>query len=196
MSKIFWAFIFIFLDFNLNLEANTIGLVPDFVGGIFLCLAMKELKEQSSYFERNYVPSIIYTIVSVIFYFADFIGIFEDYTELEIVGWGVGLAVTALMIYVTYNVVAGIKDMQNNYQIDLQAENLYTYWLVLTILQVVGSFGVLIPMLALPIAFLVGLGVLLFVILFLIKLHTAKKNYEEYLLQRGNMNGADRWIRM
>lgn len=41
MSNIFVGLLLIFLDFDLNVGSSTIGLIPDFLGGIFLMDSVK-----------------------------------------------------------------------------------------------------------------------------------------------------------
>jgi len=43
MSRIFTGFLFIFLDFNLNLGNSQIGLIPDFIGYIIMLGGLAEM---------------------------------------------------------------------------------------------------------------------------------------------------------
>ena len=47
MRQIFWGMLFLFLDFNLTVKSSLIGLIPDFVGCIFLIRGLDLLRGES-----------------------------------------------------------------------------------------------------------------------------------------------------
>ena len=50
MSRLFWGFFLIFVNFNLNVNAHTLNLLPPFVGYILLLQGMRELEPESERF--------------------------------------------------------------------------------------------------------------------------------------------------
>ena len=52
MNNIFIGFIFVFLDFNLDLGSSRIGLIPDFIGYVLIYQGLKELSGQSRRFSN------------------------------------------------------------------------------------------------------------------------------------------------
>ena len=52
MKKLFWGFFFVYLNFNLNLNAHSINILPNFVGWWLVLQGMEELKHESRYFEN------------------------------------------------------------------------------------------------------------------------------------------------
>ena len=171
MSNIFVGLLLIFLDFDLNVGSSTIGLIPDFLGGIFLMMGMKEMKTESEYFKKNEVFTLVYTIISAVIYAGNLFGLFSEVIYL---GWIAGLAATVLVILLSYNIVKGIEDMEIRMQTNLEAKSLFNFWLVIAILNGAALLSYIIPLVVIPVA----IASFVITILFLVKLNTSKKNYQ------------------
>ena len=50
MGKFFWGFFFIYLNFNLSINAHTLNVLPEFVGYFLLLQGLRELEEESGVF--------------------------------------------------------------------------------------------------------------------------------------------------
>ena len=69
MGKFFWGFFFIYLNFNLSVNAHTLNVLPEFVGYFLLLQGLRELEEESGVFSdtRPFV-------VGMTVYTANFVG--------------------------------------------------------------------------------------------------------------------------
>ena len=181
MSNIFVGLLLIFLDFDLNVGSSTIGLIPDFLGGIFLMMGMKEMKTESEYFKKNEVFTLVYTIISAVIYAGNLFGLFSEVIYL---GWIAGLAATVLVILLSYNIVKGIEDMEIRMQTNLEAKSLFNFWLVIAILNGAALLSYIIPLVVIPVA----IASFVMSILFLVKLNTSKKNYQ--MAKSGNSSSV------
>jgi hypothetical protein len=50
MKNLFIGFIFVFLDFNLNISNSKIGLIPDFIGYLIIINGLMDMSEESTRF--------------------------------------------------------------------------------------------------------------------------------------------------
>ena len=66
MGKFFWGFFFIYLNFNLSVNAHTLNVLPEFVGYFLLLQGLRELEEESGVFSdtRPFVVGMtVYTAI-------------------------------------------------------------------------------------------------------------------------------------
>ena len=65
-GKFFWGFFFIYLNFNLSINAHTLNVLPEFVGYFLLLQGLRELEEESGVFSdtRPFVVGMtVYTAI-------------------------------------------------------------------------------------------------------------------------------------
>jgi len=142
MRKIFIGMIFIFLDFTISLETTRIGLIPDFVGYIFLVQGLSELAAQSPRFEKVRPFATGMAIYTAILYALDLFGV----SILDgIVNWLLGLTSTVVSLYISYNVVVGVRDIEMTLSRDLNGSNLLSIWKVYAVVSLAIYILYLIP---------------------------------------------------
>ncbi len=170
MDHIFIGFLLIFLDFNINLGNSTVGLIPDFIGYIFLVRGLNSLHGESPLFAKAHPAAVGMGIYSALLYAGDLLGITA---ALGWLGIGLGLISTIISLYISYLIVMGIREMENNHSAKLNGENLQFTWKIMAIVQIATYITLLVPLLSLVFilaSFILG-------IVFLVSVNTSKNLY-------------------
>lgn len=170
MSNLFTGFLFIFLDFNLILNQGTIGLIPDFVGYIFLVKGIAEMASESTLFMKVRSLCIGMGIYTGALYAIDLFGI---KTQLDWLVVLLGVLSTIISLYISYTIVCGVQEIEALRAIDLNGNKLRSTWTYMAICQVAIYISLFIPLLA----FLVAIISVIISIIFLINFNTSKNNY-------------------
>lgn len=146
MKNIFIGLLFVFLDFNLNLNTVKIELIPDFVGYIIMAKGLVELFEESDRFIKikPYVTGM--AVYTGIVFFMDLLGITVSLGDF--VGLILGILSTAISLYISYNIVMGIKDMETASGVELNSFSLYKCWRLLAVFTLITYVIFFIPFLA------------------------------------------------
>jgi len=174
MHKIFIGLILIFLDFNLDLNTTRIGLIPDFLGYISLLQGIKEMKGKSPYFSKIFPITNFALFFSIVIYFLDLIGLSLNPPN-SFFAVVLGIAGIILSLYISYNIVQGVLDMQKNTGPNLNGYNLYIAW------KLLAAFSILVY----PMIFIPGLNIifiilaLVFNIYFLYQFNVTKITYQK-----------------
>lgn len=181
MNNIFIGMLLIFLDFNLNLGSSTIELLPDFIGFILIHNGVKEVLEESGWFNKI-LPFIRgMAIYTGILYAFDLLGITSNLsaqygTILFLLLGFIGLIITH---YINYTIIQGIKDMERNHNWDLNSETLFSSWKFLVICEVSIYLLIFIPLLNV-------IGIITTLIVKIYFLYCFSKSKNLYYSQRGN----------
>jgi small-conductance mechanosensitive channel len=170
MTKIFAGFLFVFLDFNLNLNAHSIGLIPDFVGTIFLLLGTQELAAESERYPKLRPWLIGITIYAAAVWVLQLLGVSGN-----ILATILDLAAVIILMYITYQIVMGFLDIEHSRSIDLQAAKAIAMWKIAAVSQVAVAVLGWIPVLNV----LLFIAMLVVVIMLLIAINTTRKLYEQ-----------------
>jgi len=126
MQKIFIGMLLVFLNFNINVGASKIGLIPDFIGYFYMLKGACELWSFSRRFSEitSYITGM--TGFSALCYVVDLFGI-SAYTNLPITLF-LGLISTFLSLFISYKIIMGIKEIELNHGEDLNSGQLYSTW--------------------------------------------------------------------
>lgn len=165
LNNLFWGFLFI----SLNFRICGFDILPDVIGFILFTMAFSQLKEHSQHFSKAATLNI-FTIILSIF------SIYEVKNNNSGITFGilgpfgilVGLASLILILYVIYNLFMGMKEMLNNHNKHVlaeEADNRWNQYKALTIASILAFIVIYIPVLNI----LYMLGVLIFGIVFLVK---------------------------
>lgn len=146
MKNILIGFILIFLDFSLNLGNSKIGLLPDFVGYIVMINGLVEMAEESTLFTRikPYVTAM--AVYTAFLYLLDLGGIS---VTLGILSYVLAFTTTAVSLYISYNIVMGIIDMEEKNNANLDGNSLKSAWKLLAVFNILAFVSLLIPLVAL-----------------------------------------------
>ena len=175
MGKLMAGFLFLFLDFRINLgEFMTVSLLPELIGFLCLFAGCAELCEESPRFSKLCPICICMAVIKGILGICNFIGL-SAYVMETFVGIIFSLALTAVAYYLTYQVIAGICDIEDANAFSLGTGNLKLFWLVLVISNATallcGFFSFLLMILfAIAVSAIAMLG-------FLFCFNSTRKNY-------------------
>ena len=175
MNKVFIGMIFVFLDFDLNIGNSKIGLIPDFIGYIYMYKGATELIIYSEKFE-NVCPIIaVMATYSVLTYVAGLMGLS---VSLGIpVMYILSLIATIISLIISNRIVKGVGDIEIATSSDLNYIKLYSTWKHLAAFSIATSVQFIIPTMFIFIAcaiisFIIG-------IYYLFVFNTSKKLYYE-----------------
>lgn len=143
MKNIFIGLLFVFLDFNLNLGASTVELIPDFIGFILMYNGSKELIQESEWFNKIMPFTLGMSIYSGVIYALDLLGLSAG-LDLAF-SFILGVITLIMTIYINYAIVMGVSDMEIRYDSDFNWKPLYAAWKLLAICQVLIYLLVFIP---------------------------------------------------
>ena len=170
MQKLFLGLVFIFLNFSISFGSCKIGLIPDFVGYALLARGLHELQDFSPRFAHARPMASGMAVFSAALYALDLLGS----------GYGVpaqllGIVAVLLSLYVSYQVVCGVGDLQAGLGADLGADALRGDWVLLAVLQLLGYLFLISALLGT----VVSLATLGASILFLVSFWRCKCRYDE-----------------
>ncbi|BBF44707.1 hypothetical protein lbkm_3441 [Lachnospiraceae bacterium KM106-2] len=199
MKKIFIGLFFILFEYTFSINKLEIGLVPDFVGYILIFMGLGELENESTYFKK--LKGVVIGMVgySSILYILTLFRLIQDKQNI----WEVlllGLIVAVAELYILYEIIMGLQELEQVKQRDFQVISLKSIWksqaIISAIIEVIG-LGLILCLGSVdnikkigskfegPIMFvtmvIIGLGIAGFVlnINFLVKFYKAKKEYEQ-----------------
>jgi hypothetical protein len=133
---------YIFIGYILTsfeITANNVSLLPDFLGYVLIALGANQLKEESIFFGRMIPLSIGMAIYTSIHFLAALLGWALPAGILMLV-----LAMVSLLVslYISYNMIRGITEMEDNRGYDFSADKLMKWWMATVFLAVFNSiFG-------------------------------------------------------
>lgn len=150
MKKIFIGLIFIFFNFNITLDTTILPLLPDFVGYLFISLGAKEMIDASGRFNNVSAFSLLLTYVFGVFFVMDIMGISTSLAQMTLFNWILGLAITAIELYLLYLLTMAVLDLKQRLSYPNEADRLYQIFKYHAITAIVASlFIVFVPILAL-----------------------------------------------
>lgn len=170
MRNIFIGFIFIFLDFNLDLGNSRIGLIPDFIGYIALINGLVEMALESPLFMKVKSYASGMAVFSGVLYVMDMLGISVSLGGLSYI---LAIISTVISLYISYHIVMGVIDMESKYRKNFNGDSLKSNWTTLAVLNALTFVLMLFP----PIAFICMILTLVVTILFLVAINTSKNQY-------------------
>lgn len=142
MKNIFIGFILVFLNFNLNLGNSKIGLIPDFVGYMVITSGLTEMARESSLFIKI-KPYVTFMIVySGVLYIFDMLGIS---VSLGALSYLLIFIATSISLYISYNIVLGVVEMEKKYKTLFNGDSLKRAWTFLAVFNILTFIVLLIP---------------------------------------------------
>ena len=147
MNRVFAGLLLVFINFNLDIGASRIGLVPDFLGYIFMLHGTAELVQYSVRFikVKPYITAMI--VYTLILYILDLFGLSRT-DETGIIGILLGFASLCASLYISFNIVMGIKDTEIMRAQNLNGDKLLSVWKLRAVMLIAVHFLIIIPPLA------------------------------------------------
>ena len=173
MKAIFWSFFFIFVNFNLALNSHVLNLIPSFVGYLLLYRAAGDLLDENRRFELLRPFAVGMAVYTGILWAGDLLGVTGGGSWMDTI---LSLAATAVSLFVSWNVVQAIREMETARNADLNGASVRTAWFVLLAAQIAGYAAVF--LLSAGLALLVGIAMLAGIVWFLAALWKSGRLYE------------------
>ena len=173
MNKVFFGFLFIFLDINLKLNAHSLNLLPDWLGYILVICGLNELRGESERFTQAKPLCIAMAIYTGILWLLDIFAVSVEYAGF--VGWAISLVPIIVSFYISYLVVRGIGDIQLNRVIDLQYERLMKVWMIHAVAAIATYILLLLP----PLAVICLIVSFIAAVVFLVFFNGTRKAYNQ-----------------
>ena len=135
IRKIFWGMLFVFLNFNLDLDASRIGLIPTFIGYILLMSGTAELRDYSDHIVkiRPYIGVMV--AFSGLLYILDLLGVTPS------LSWGLsfilGLISTIMALVISYNIVMSVLDIEAGRKQRMNFDKLFSTWKFFAVCSVI-----------------------------------------------------------
>lgn len=174
MTKIFIGLLFIFFNYSIEINGMVIGLIPSFVGYILIFIGINEVSYLSEYFQRTKPFVIGMFLYSVILYLMDLT--LGNSQNLSVPMLFVGIAALIAFYYITYLIIAGIREVEGKHQCELNGLVLYRRWGLVVVFNVLSYFGVV----SLSILYIAVCALLVVQIMFLVSFYQTKNKFNEY----------------
>jgi hypothetical protein len=142
MKNIFIGFIFIFLDFNLTSGNVKIGLIPDFLGYIIMVKGLVEMADESMLFMKAKPYATGMAIYTGFLYVFDLLGVSAS---LGVLSYILGFISTIISLYISYNIVMGVMEIERKYNAFLNGASLKSVWTLLAVFNILSFSLLLIP---------------------------------------------------
>ena len=125
MTLIFIGFIFVLLDLNISVGQSVIGLIPDFVGYLFIYLGLREFAMKGDKLGTAKIFSLLCLVLSLASYILDILAVIEA-GAAAVVFAGVQLI---MGLYLMYLIVFGLNDIEKSGVI-LDCKNLLLFFYI------------------------------------------------------------------
>lgn len=175
MKNLFIGLLLVYLEFNINLGTSTIGLFPDFIGYIFIIKGLNELADISNRFYKIKTISKIMAIYSSLLYAANLVGFSAANTWISFI---LSIAGLIASLYISFNIVMGVKDIERIHDCKLNSETLFSCWKLIAAFSFLAYIAIIFPVLAI-IALILDV---VFIICFLVSFNKTKNLYYDYEL--------------
>lgn len=129
MKKLFVGLIFLFFDFTLSLGGgSTLGLIPDTIGYLLLFWGFLELKNHSVHFRKPQALTLVMAGYSLIDYLRRLAGLEEVPVWAKTAGIVLGILALLAKLFITYEMVLGIKEAEFCTGISMRSGALLKAW--------------------------------------------------------------------
>lgn len=139
MKKFFWGFFFVFLNFNLNFNQYSLNILPDFAGYILLFQGMRELGEESRWFQSIRPFAAGMAVYTAILWLGDLLGVGSGSEYQQILTDILGLLAAIVALYVSWGLAQGVLDMEDRRGADLNGQRIDKMWKALAAVQIVNT---------------------------------------------------------
>ncbi|MGN1443332.1 MAG: hypothetical protein ACI4XE_05735 [Acutalibacteraceae bacterium] len=126
MRNIFIGMIFVFFNFDLNFEAVKVGLIPSFIGYIFIVKGLNELSCRYPVFSSARPFAVGMGIYSAVLYVMDLLTVSASLGYFFV---PFGLVASAVSLYISYSIIKGIASIEQSILVDLNSKQLKTIWI-------------------------------------------------------------------
>lgn len=147
MKYSFLGFLFIFLDFKITFAyGGTVNFLPNFVGYLFLFLAVRNYGHENDHFRRLRLFSPIAVLLSLAVFVLELLP-FSLPTAATLV---ISVAMTAMALYLAYEFAEGAKALERSLYKKFDADKISAAWIILSMTSLLEFLVIYLPAVALP----------------------------------------------
>lgn len=132
MQTIFWGFLFVFLDYSTDLNGVVIGFLPDFVGYILLLMGLREIGQLNDRFVSVRPWVVGAAVFSAVLYVLEMV---SASVQMQLIGFLLGMIGVVLSLYISFQIVTGITELEAERDWYLRGQPLKTVWKYLAVLH-------------------------------------------------------------
>ena len=132
MRRILIGLVLVFLDFDIDLGARRLGLLPNLNGYGLIAAGLRELEGESGRFQRARLFAVVLCVYSAGIYAAQLLGVME---QLELFALAPSLVGILLSLAMLYQIIRGVAEMEARHGTALGADDLDAVWLWLAVSQ-------------------------------------------------------------
>lgn len=173
LDIIFIGLVFVILNFNLNFNEVTIGLIPNFVGYILIIKGIKEVQNFEEYFKKAIPVSVIMAVYSFVVWVMNILAVETS----EVVMLMVGIFTSILALYVKWVIIKGIALIEDKEKYDLYSDKLKVLWFIMVVIDLffyLSMYAIILEFIYIIVSFVVTL-------LFLFSFNKTRKQYNKIL---------------
>lgn len=137
MSDIFVGLILLFFNFNLNLGASTIGLLPSFAGAYLIWKGTRELAAESETMRGLDTVLKVAIGIHAVIWVCNFFGMARG---RELLFGTVNVGLQLMNLFILHQLTGGVEDLEKLRSVDMRSEMLKRWWLAIFVFSVLNMF--------------------------------------------------------
>ena len=177
MNKLFFGFLLIFVDFNLNLNGHTLNIFPDWAGYCLIYAGLNDLANEGEHFPLAKPWCLGMAAYTGIVWVLELL---LGETKLGIIGWLLTLAAALVSFYVSYLIIQGIGDIEHNRGVSLGQDKLMKAWKLYVIFGLAARALVILA----PLAVICVIVAFVAAVLFLVRFNSTRQAYNNLQLDQ------------
>lgn len=131
MLRIIIGLILILFEIYLGAEGHRIGLIPDFIGYLFLFFGMKAEQDKCITYKKDKLFMLPFAVYSYAIYLGDLYALIEG-KEIPFVKIDLRIFCTfismLMCVYTTYAIYKGTKAVEDNFAVELKTKRIMYIW--------------------------------------------------------------------
>jgi len=135
INNIFIGILLLFINFDVHFGNMTVGTVPNFLGFYFILKGLSELAELSERFDSMKIFAKAMIFYAMVIYGLNLLGIFG---ALGILSYALTAIAMGIQLFIYYNIVMGIRDIELASQTRLGARRLHALVIYMSIFYIMG----------------------------------------------------------
>ncbi len=137
MNDIFVGLILLFVNFNINLGALTVGLLPSFVGAYLIWKGARELSAESETMRELDMVLKVAIGVHAVIWVCNFFGAVYAWGLLF---WLLNVASQLMNLYILHQLTGGVEELEKIRCVDMRVEMLKRWWIAIFAFSVLNVF--------------------------------------------------------
>lgn len=144
MLRIIIGLILVLFEFNLGAENNVLGLLPDFVGYLFLFFGMKAEQEKCISYKKDKMYMLPFCVFSYGIYLGNLYGLIES-TKIPVIDVEASIVASivsmCICIYSTYVIYKGLKMVEERFSVVLKTKRVMYIWRIRVLCSFLENFA-------------------------------------------------------